>query len=53
MSQFRDVIKKPQGVAPRVMSLEYKYMVGLINQDPAVNLTAAQLEIFEPIVNGP
>lgn len=53
MSQFRDVIRKPEGVAPRIMSLEYKYMVGLINQDPAVNLTAARLEDFEPIANGP
>ena len=53
MSQYRDVIKKPQGVAPRIMSLEYKYMVGLINQDPAVNLTAAHLEDFDPITNGP
>ena len=52
MSQFRDVIRKPQGVAPRIMSLEYKYMVGLINQDPAVNLTAARLEEFDPITNG-
>ena len=53
MSQYRDVIRKPTGVAPRIMSLEYKYMVGLINQDPAVNLTAARLEGFVPISNGP
>lgn len=33
MSKFRDVIRKPQGVTPRIMSLEYKYMVGLIEND--------------------
>ena len=32
MSQFRDVINMPEGVAPRIMSLEYKYMVGLIQR---------------------
>ena len=42
MSQFRDVVKKPQGVAPRIISLEYKYIVGLINQNPAINLTTAK-----------
>lgn len=35
MSQYRNVIRKPQGVTPRIMSLEYKYMVGLIEEDPA------------------
>lgn len=34
MSQYRDVIRKPEGVTPRIMSLEYKYMVGLIQDDP-------------------
>ncbi|MCJ1394221.1 hypothetical protein MMC18_007099 [Xylographa bjoerkii] len=33
MSQYRDVIRKPEGVAPRIMSQEYKYMVGLVNAD--------------------
>ncbi len=35
MNQFRDVIRKPEGVKSRIMSLEYKYMVGLIENDPA------------------
>ena len=34
MSHFRDVIRKPEGVAPRIMSEEYKYMVGLVNEKP-------------------
>lgn len=34
MSKFRDVIRKPEGASPRIMSLEYKYMVGLIEDDP-------------------
>lgn len=33
MSQYRDVIRKPLGVTPKIMSDEYKYMVGLINLD--------------------
>jgi hypothetical protein len=33
MSQYRDVIRKPMGVTPKIMSDEYKYMVGLINKD--------------------
>jgi hypothetical protein len=33
MSQYRDVIRKPLGVTPKIMSDEYKYMVGLINKD--------------------
>jgi hypothetical protein len=36
MSQYRDVIHKPAGVTSRKMSLEYKYMVGLIKEDPAL-----------------
>jgi hypothetical protein len=34
MSQFRGVIRRPSTATPRIMSLEYKYMVGLIKDDP-------------------
>ena len=33
MSQYRKVIRKPKDVTPRIMSLEYKYIVGLIDED--------------------
>jgi hypothetical protein len=46
MSQFRDVIRKPEGVAPRIMSEEYKYMVGLINEEP--KLKSAQHKAWPP-----
>ena len=46
MSKFRDVIRKPEGVAPRIMSEEYKYMVGLINDKP--ELKTAQHKAWPP-----
>ncbi|OJJ50736.1 hypothetical protein ASPZODRAFT_126660 [Penicilliopsis zonata CBS 506.65] len=33
MSQYRNVIRKPLGVIPRIMSDEYKYMVGLLQKE--------------------
>ena len=33
MNEFRGVIRKPEGVAPRIMSQEFKYMMGLIFED--------------------
>jgi len=47
MSQFRDVIRKPLDVAPRIMSEEYKYMVGLVNAKP--HLKSAQHKAWPPV----
>ncbi|CZR55504.1 uncharacterized protein PAC_05392 [Phialocephala subalpina] len=42
MSQYRDVIRKPLGVTPKIMSDEYKYMVGLINEDGSPKVHAEE-----------
>lgn len=46
MSKFRDVIRKPTDSVPRIMSEEYKYMVGLVNSKP--HLKSAQHKAWPP-----